>query len=690
MALRRRGPRAIDVAIKTSLSELPEVGKNMLRYQSLFVLFIGLSFFQGFLAADQSSQLGALFDDRKIIDMKISPDGQHLGFTVANESEVNLAIMRLAESKIIYIARFGQQQHVTEFWWSGDERLVASVEKVTGSYQGGWTVPDDERLLAFNADGGRLVRLDDVFSGSLEVIHPLPSDPNRIIVARRHWFDDGNPRAYMVDTFRPTRNQFVGNHPARRDIVEFVADQNGEIKAAIELELGQTMEESSLQLHVNRHGEWIQLGLSESRKDLTVDALGISTDGRHLYFLSNHDQTENGTLGAFSYDFLSGSVDLIYRDSELDIHGGIYGHDGEILGVITRPGPITYTFFNLSSNYSEEVTLLQRLAVSFPGQDVRITSFDRTGRYATVAVSSDRNPGEFFLFDTEVMQARFLGASLPSVNSENLNRTEFVRVEASDGVVLHNLVTRPSNEDKAYPLIVWIEGDPVEPYAANWDFDPVAQFFSLNGYAFMRINNRGSLGRGAHFYQLGQGEWAGKRQQDIVDSVAWAVQSGFANPDKICIAGMGYGGYAAFMGLVQTPDVFKCGIGVAGVYDLPWLKSGDGSAFALLARQHRKVRRLYDALMASTFPQSQQALRAASPVNLADRLDRKFLIIHGENDVRVPVGHSERLRDSLERAGKEFEWYLVEGLGDGLGLAEERRRVAQKMLEFVDGQIGLR
>ena len=658
--------------------------------RNFLVWFAGLSVFVGFIAAAGASQATALFDDRKIIDMKISPDGRHIGFTVANESEINLATMLLEDSRIVHVARFGPQNHVVDFWWSGNERLIAQVEKVTGTYGSVWSDdPNDERLVALNVDGRRQIRLDHVFSGSLEMIHPLPSDPQRIIVARRHPFDDGNPRAYIIDTFRPTRNQFVGNHPVSRDIIEFVPDQKGEIRAAIELELSQTMEESSLQLHVYRQGEWQQLGLSDRRRDLTVGALGISADGRHLYFVSNHDQTEKDTLGVFSYNFSTGSIELIFRDDELDIYSGIYGHDGEVLGVITRPGPFAYTFFDDASKSREEATLLQRLAISFPGQDVRIGSYDQSGRFATVSVSSDRNPGEFFLFDTELMQARFLGASIPSVNNSNLNSTEFVRVSARDGVALHNLLTRPvAEEGQTSPLVVWVEGDLIDPYVAYWDFDPMAQFFSLNGYAFMRVNNRGSSGRGIHFYNLGQGEWAGKRQQDIVDSVAWAIESGIADPHRVCIAGIGYGGYAAFMGLVQNPELFRCGIGVAGIYDLAWMRNGDGSDFARLARQHRKLRRLFDSLMTYTFPQSQQQLGAESPVNLAAGLSRKILIIHGENDVRVPVGHSERLRNSIQRAGKEYEWYLLDGLGDGLGLADERRRVAQRIFGFVESQIG--
>merc|ERR1712025_1441598 len=53
-------------------------------------------------------------------------------------------------------------------------------------------------------------------------------------------------------------------------------------------------------------------------------------------------------------------------------------------------------------------------------------------------------------------------------------------------------------------------------------------------------------------------------QHDLTDSVRWAIDQGIADPDKICIFGGSYGGYACLAGLTFTPDLYKCGVDIVG------------------------------------------------------------------------------------------------------------------------------
>ena len=65
-------------------------------------------------------------------------------------------------------------------------------------------------------------------------------------------------------------------------------------------------------------------------------------------------------------------------------------------------------------------------------------------------------------------------------------------------------------------------------------------------------------------------------QDDLTDATRWAIDEGIADPERICIAGGSYGGYAALMGVVREPDLYQCAIGIVGVYSLPMMqKRGD-------------------------------------------------------------------------------------------------------------------
>lgn len=84
----------------------------------------------------------------------------------------------------------------------------------------------------------------------------------------------------------------------------------------------------------------------------------------------------------------------------------------------------------------------------------------------------------------------------------------------------------------------------------------------------LQVNFRGSAGFGKRFLNLGNREWGRRMQDDLSDAVAWAVREGIAEPKKVAIAGHGYGGYAALMGLVSSPDTYRCGASGFGPLDL--------------------------------------------------------------------------------------------------------------------------
>ncbi len=100
------------------------------------------------------------------------------------------------------------------------------------------------------------------------------------------------------------------------------------------------------------------------------------------------------------------------------------------------------------------------------------------------------------------------------------------------------------------------------------EFDYMAQLFANGGYAVIKPNYRGSKGYGYNFEEAGYKQWGLKMQDDVTDATMKAIADGIADPDRICIVGWSYGAYAAMMGVVKEPGLYKCGAAVNGVYDL--------------------------------------------------------------------------------------------------------------------------
>ena len=77
-----------------------------------------------------------------------------------------------------------------------------------------------------------------------------------------------------------------------------------------------------------------------------------------------------------------------------------------------------------------------------------------------------------------------------------------------------------------------------------WGYNPWAQWLANRGYAVLQPNFRGSTGYGKQYVNAGDRQWAGAMHTDLLDAKDWAVKRGIADPDKVCIMGGSYGGYA--------------------------------------------------------------------------------------------------------------------------------------------------
>ena len=143
-----------------------------------------------------------------------------------------------------------------------------------------------------------------------------------------------------------------------------------------------------------------------------------------------------------------------------------------------------------------------------------------------------------------------------------------VRYEARDGETIHAYLTVPAgSEAKDLPLIINPHGGPYG-IRDSWGHNRETQFLANRGYAVMQINYRGSGGYGRRFIDIAWQKWGLEMQDDITDGVLWAIDQGIADPDRVCIYGGSYGGYATMAGITKTPELYQCAVNYVGVVDL--------------------------------------------------------------------------------------------------------------------------
>ena len=189
------------------------------------------------------------------------------------------------------------------------------------------------------------------------------------------------------------------------------------------------------------------------------------------------------------------------------------------------------------------------------------------------------------------MPARASGCASAGFNDDLTRVTIFPDVRAlswiaPDGLEIDGLLMTPAGADGPLPLLVLVHGGPTWCWNAYFSVsEPNAVLLADAGYAVLMPNPRGSIGRGHAFAQAVIGDPGGKDLQDILAGVDRCVADGVADPDRLGISGLSYGGYMAGWAMTQTD---RFGASVAHSVDLEL-------DLVPPHRRHRRVRRDRDA-----------------------------------------------------------------------------------------------
>lgn len=193
---------------------------------------------------------------------------------------------------------------------------------------------------------------------------------------------------------------------------------------------------------------------------------------------------------------------------------------------------------------------------SFPNSNFRIIDETEDDDKFILFVSSPTEPGSYYLLDLNLNKLEMLGYIYQKVDPEQLSETIVTKFMSRDKVELQGFITFPRGKKENLPTVVLAHDGPNK--RARWEFNPFIQFLASNGYAVLQINFRGSTGYGRNFIELAKEEWSGKIIEDINDGTKWVIEQGYADPNKICIYGENFGGYAALMATIKNDKLYQC------------------------------------------------------------------------------------------------------------------------------------
>ena len=320
---------------------------------------------------------------------------------------------------------------------------------------------------------------------------------------------------------------------------------------------------------------------------------------------------------------------------------------------------------------------LRLLQKAFPDQIVEPVSATTDGARVVLHVYSDHNPGDYYLFDPKTMNADLIDSQRDWIDPRQMAEQRAVEFKARDGQAIHGLLTLPPGVPAhKLPLVVNPHGGPFG-VMDSWGWSREPQLLASRGYAVLQVNFRGSGGYGASFESAGRQGWDTVMIDDITDGTRWAIQQGFADASRICIYGASYGGYAALMSALREPDLYRCVIGYAGVYDLPRLRRDSDIADTAQGRRFM-----------NEFIGDDKRLKAASPLTYIDRLKAAVMIVHGEEDKRAPFSQAKALRGALDERHYPYEWLVKPDEGHGFYEEANLMELYTRLLAFLDRNIG--
>ncbi|MBI4676492.1 MAG: S9 family peptidase [Elusimicrobia bacterium] len=317
-----------------------------------------------------------------------------------------------------------------------------------------------------------------------------------------------------------------------------------------------------------------------------------------------------------------------------------------------------------------------------PG-DFEVVSRDRADKVWIVAFDRDDGPVAWYAYDRRTRKGEFLFVNHPELEKHRLAKMTPVAVPARDGVALNAYLTLPVgrslDKPSRLPIVLMVHGGPWG--RDTWGFDPQAQWLANRGYAVLSVNFRGSTGYGKSFLNAGNKEWGvGAMQHDLTDAVKWAVEDGVADPEKVCIYGGSYGGYATLAGLAFTPELYRCGVDIVGPSNVKTLFESIPPYWAPMKSEF--------VLRVGDVEKDDDLNRRISPMFHADRIRAPLLIGQGQNDPRVKIRESDQMVKAMRERKLPVDYVVYTDEGHGFARPENRLDFYGRVDEFLAKQLG--
>ena len=578
---------------------------------------------------------------------RISPDGEYLSYLAPVAGVLNVWVTAVEDPDSAKPITRDEERGIRLYIWTYDGQHILYYQDAKGD--------EDWHVYATNITTGETRDLTPFEKVNAQILSVNEKTPNEILVG----INNRNPQLHDVYRIALSTGErtLIEENPG---FVSYLFDNDDRTRFA--MTFSPTGGQEILQR--DESNQWQPFIEVPNTDALTTYLTGFDKSNQILYMI---DSRKRNTAALFTLDLASGKRELVAEDDRADV-GGILVHPTE-----KHVQAVSFIYDRnrwhvLDPAIQEDMDYLHAVEDG----ELSITSRTLDDRLWTAAYVLDNGPVKYYLYDRTRKQANYLFSNRTDLDEYQLARMHSLTIKSRDGWNLVSYLTlppdsapdgdaRPSNP---VPLVLLVHGG---PWGRDiWGYNSEHQWLSNRGYAVLSVNFRGSTGFGKEFTNAGNGEWAGKMHDDLIDAVNWAVREKITQRDQVAIMGGSYGGYATLVGLTFTPQTFVCGVDIVGPSNLVTLLQNVPPYWVPILPMMK------DRVGDWTTEEGQKSLLAKSPLACVDQIQRPLLIGQGANDPRVKQVESDQIVEAMKQKNIPVTYVLYPDEGHGFARPENR------------------
>ncbi len=591
---------------------------------------------------------------------QLSPNGKYMSYMEKDGLKNHVYIKDLATEKVVRVIE-EREEPIKGYGWINDERLFYMMDN------GG---NENYHIYAADIDGANVLDLTPFDGVRAGIVSLLKEQKDYIIISMNR----DNPQVFepfKLNVVTGELEKLYENDDPANPIQGYDFDKDGNLRGYTRMVNGIEMEfyyknSETDEFELKKKTNWddsfsiISFNYNTPYPDDAYIVTNLDSDKTRivLYDLKNDKEIEELFNNA-QYD-VSGMGLSRKRNYEID-YFSFEGERSEIIPV---------------SNLYKEIH--EGVKNTFPGKIYRVVDFDDDENKFLIILQSDRLYGTYYEYDVKSKEFTLLYDLMPQLKEEDMAEMRPISFKSRDGLTIHGYITLPkeAQEGKKVPMVVNPHGGP-QGIRDSWGFNPETQLFASRGYATLQVNFRISGGYGKEFLRAGFKQIGRKVMDDVEDGVLYAISQGWVDKDKIAIYGGSHGGYATLMGLVNTPELYTCGVNYVGVSNIETFFSSFPEYWKPLTEMVKEI--WYDL----DDPEEKAIAREVSPVYRTDRIIKPVYVVQGANDPRVNINESDQIVTALREKGLEIPYMVKYNEGHGFFREENRMDFYSTMLGFL-------